>query len=128
MTPENEKYFSALYKRLRKARPVPVVSVAIGDWKPVPKMCHENVDRYTANQPALNAVRGWIIDGTDGNEGYLLVAHSIVEEGGYLYDITPADGLPVNPSAPRRFVEHIGTEKAFSDMLPEFTQHWVFAP
>jgi hypothetical protein len=69
-----------------------------------------------------------LIEATDGNEGYLLAAHSVVEEDGKLFDITPAGATSANPNAPRRFVKHSGTAKAFNDMLPEFNQHWVFAP
>ena len=130
MTPGIDKYFAELYLRLKEAKPVPVISVAIGDWRPVPRFCHENVDRYTEHQPGRSAVRGWVIGGTDGCEGYLLVAHSVVEEDNKLYDITPQDGEPSGPLSPRWFIRHPGTKETFDTWArqPRYSSHWIHPP
>lgn len=130
MAPETGRYFAELYRSLKEAKSVPVVSVAIEDWKPIPKFCHENVDRYTKHQPGRSAVRGWLIDGTDGCEGYLLVAHSVVKEDDELYDITPQDGAQPGPLKPRRFIQHPGTKETFDAWArePQYSSHWVYPP
>ena len=130
MTLDTDGYFAQLYQHLNEAKPVPVVSVAIDDWKPIPRFCHENVDRYTEHQPSRSAVRGWVIDGTDGCEGYLLIAHSVVEENNKLYDITPQDGETPGPPNPRWFIQHPGTKETFDAWArqPKYSSHWVYPP
>jgi hypothetical protein len=129
MTPEYERYFAALHPRLKDAKPVPFVTVAIDAWNHGVNRCHENVARYAAGRPGRSAVPGWLIEATDGNGGYLVAAHSVVEEDGKLFDITPAAATSVNTrGSARRFIRHDGTAEEFDDMLPEFNQHWVLAP
>lgn len=121
MTTEHRSYFVALCKRVVQSEPVDFVPVAHHGWKPEAKFCHRNADHWASLKQGRRAVRGWIVDGSDGMGGYLFKAHSVVEEDGKLYDITPADRFP--DDSPRQeparlFLRHHGLTETFDAMLP----------
>jgi hypothetical protein len=69
--------------------------------------CHENVDRFVAENPDYKAVRGWI-----SINAWIRDAHSIVEgPGGERFDITPFE--PESCRSATRFAEHMGDEESF---------------
>jgi hypothetical protein len=87
--------------------------------------CHNNVDDYVAEQPlGRTAVRGWYIDGSDGCGAYLFKAHSIVEEAGSVFDITP-----VGPGIRRPdFLRHLGPPEEFDTMRANRSSMWYPVP
>lgn len=52
----------------------------------------------------------------------MFVAHSVIEENGDLYDVTPLD--PSTPSP--LFLRHVEAEAVFDAMQPEWS--WTFYP
>jgi hypothetical protein len=69
--------------------------------------CHENVNRWCAENPGHRPVRGWIITST------LFDKHSVVDRGAEgLLDITP-----LRDRSCTDFLRHVGTEEEF-DRLP----------
>jgi hypothetical protein len=119
-----DSYLKSLGARLGERVEVPFKSVSISEWRPMPRCCHANVDCWVSGQTGRKALRGWLIDGTDGLDGFLVVAHSVVDECGELYDITPRDGSPLNPNERRWFLRHNGTTEEF-DAMPKPPSHWV---
>jgi hypothetical protein len=121
MTPEIRSYFVSLCARAdnREAVVVPFVRVRDREWEPKSTFCHPNADHWESLEPDRKAVRGWLICGTDLAGGYTFGAHSVVEENGELYDITPHDCPSASPEPPRLFLRHAGEKRAFDDMLPE---------
>jgi hypothetical protein len=125
MTPEIRSYFVSLCARAdnNEAVVVPFVRVRDRDWEPKSTLCHPNADHWAGLKQGRRAVRGWIVDGSDGMGGHLFKAHSVVEEDGKLFDITPSDRFPDDPPKPepaRLFLRHEGEKRAFDDMLPEY--------
>jgi hypothetical protein len=122
-TPELENYFDEVYSRREEAEVVSSLKVSLPTgWEPKPTECHQNVDYWVA-QPQnqhLKAVRGWYIAATSDSSGstLLLVAHSLVDDGGTLYDITPID----SPSL--KFLRHRGTTADFGAMQPAWSWTW----
>ena len=130
-TPDPGSYFIYLYPRIERAELVRLdQNVRIGDWTPLPKVCHENVDRWCADKLGRLAVRGWLRGATGGMGSYLLISHSVVEEHGELYDITPEDGTPIGPPTPRWFIRHPGPKETFDSWAkqPQFSSRWVHRP
>jgi hypothetical protein len=107
-----ERYFESLSLRTAGAVLVPQISVSIGDWRPKPSDCHANVDRWVAQDQNRKAVRGWIVNGPDEIGSCLFIAHSVVQDGTALLDITPQN--PDTP--PLRFLRHEGTTEEFDIM------------
>jgi hypothetical protein len=122
MTPEIRSYFVSLCARADNdaAIVVPLVRVRDGDWEPKSKCCHHNARHWESREPGRKAVCGWLICGTDLAGGYTFGAHSVVEENGELYDITPHDCASANPEPPRLFLRHEGEKRVFDAMLPEY--------
>lgn len=121
MTPELERYFAALHARSHTARKLGYCAVSNPNWTPQPNHCHENVDYWVKAHPEAKAVRGWLIRATDGMGGYNYAAHSVIEEGGELFEITPGcEGYP--------FVEHPGTEKEFLTARTGRSEQWYPPP
>jgi hypothetical protein len=66
--------------------------------------CHENVNRWCAQNPGHQPVRGWIITST------LFDKHSVVDRGAEgLLDITP-----LRDRSHTDFLRHVGTEEEFA--------------
>ena len=93
-----------LHARQSEAVVVPYIERSVGDWKPSANDCHRNVDWYCAHNPKAVQVRGWMYFDLLSQ----FVAHSVVEEGGTLLDITPSHASHRYP-----FVRHIGNEEDF---------------
>lgn len=110
MTHDLESYFSALHSRRDTARPMKHRAVSTPEWTPAPAKCHANVNRLVSSDPRLTAVRGWIIISESESGACYYAAHSVIEEGGELIDITLADQAECDRY---RFVEHIGLEDEF---------------
>ena len=113
--PTPEEYATLICDRRADVVTVPFAEVSIGNWKPEIAKCHANVDRWVADNPGCQAVRGWISYISFGPAGEQLTAHSVVQKpDGNLIDITP-----VEPGQPRGgvFVEHQGDPAEFFDMI-----------
>jgi hypothetical protein len=112
-----ETYFGSLYARLPEAKPVGFRDIP--GWKSEQNDCHLNVDSWVRRDSKRSAVRGWLSWGIDPRtERCKFMAHSVIEEDGEMYDITPLD--PNTPRAGLVFLRHIGTDEEF-DILK---MHW----
>ncbi|KXG87587.1 hypothetical protein [Agrobacterium bohemicum] len=87
--------------------------VTIGDWKPQPSECHQNVDYYVQHHRGYVAVRGWLLLLVFGEQKQY-TPHSVVRcPEGNLFDITPVRGqTPVH----RWFITHVENEQLFHSM------------
>lgn len=84
-------YASQLYTRVGEGIVVPRVRIQLDEWKPQPRLCHQNVFTWIEKVPGQKAVHGWLYFDFGG---YLPIvrftAHSVVEDQkGELLDITP---------------------------------------
>lgn len=103
------EYLDGIYARRGEAAEVPRKEVLYRDGSaPQRCCCHANVDRWVAESPACESVRGWAISARMG-DAIMLEAHSIVRDAdGALADIT----LKVTDQrAP--FIAHLGSEQEF---------------
>jgi hypothetical protein len=121
VAPEIEIYFASLCSRIGEAVDVPFVRVSRGYWEPAQSYCHKNVDSWVEGNANLRAVRGWLTGGDD-NGTYTFIAHSVVEDRGNLFDITPL--APGSPSM--KFLIDHGSKEAFDAMQPAW--HLVTYP
>ena len=117
VTPAIESYFASLQSRLDEASRVPFKAVSIAEWLPLPSQCHKNVDYWIAGRLKSRRVRGWLTWGKDEAGSCLFIAHSIVDDNGILYDITPID----SNTPPLIFLKHIGSREAFDAMQPTWS-------
>jgi hypothetical protein len=108
------EYFRRLYDRVSEAVKVPFRAVHLDGCEPAPNKCHENVDHWVKHRQDSKAVRGWIFWPPDENRRCRFMAHSVVEEEGELFDITPIDRN--TPSETLLFFRHSGTEAEFEPM------------
>jgi hypothetical protein len=122
VTSEIQDYFASLQMRLGEAKYVPFKAVSVGDWQPKPSDCHNNVDYWIDSRNNCARVRGWLTWGEDEHGSCHFIAHSVIEDNGVLYDITPID--PNTP--PPNFLEDVGETKAFDAMQP--TWSWTTYP
>jgi hypothetical protein len=122
MSPDKIRYFKSLCARVTsdEAERVDFRPVMHGDWKPESTVCHNNADHWERVTPGAKAIRGWLICGTDLAGGYSFGAHSVVEENGALYDITPHDCPSPGPEPSRLFLRHEGDKAVFDVMLPAY--------
>ena len=124
--PAPEEYATSICARRTDAVTVPFVEVSLSDgWTPEIAKCHDNVDRWVADNPGCQAVRGWISHISFGPAGEQLTAHSVVRNpDGALIDITP-----VYPGALRggAFVEHQGDPAVFFGII-EAAGHDMHCP
>lgn len=122
VTPELMNYFASLHSRLSEAEDVHFRKVSIADWEPKLADCHNNVDRWNAGYERRRRVRGWLTWGNDAYGSCHLIAHSVVEDDGALYDITALD-----PHTPRpKFLRHLGDKETFDAMQPDWS--WTTYP
>ncbi|HEX8483671.1 MAG TPA: hypothetical protein VF650_17360 [Allosphingosinicella sp.] len=118
-------YLDDLVRRAAGAVDVQRVSVRFADGsKPRRSRCHANVERWVAENPGSEAVRGWLISAQLG-PAILLDAHSVVRRrDGELMDITLTFE---DQRAP--FIEHSGAESEFQEVRERFNQiAWPPAP
>lgn len=105
---DRERYRLGICDALQTAGSIPFRDVIFRDGSaPERNKCHENVDRFVAENPVYKAVRGW----TSIND-WIRDAHSIVEgPSGERFDITPFE--PESCRSATRFAEHMGDEESF---------------
>ncbi|HEX5184970.1 MAG TPA: hypothetical protein VFW19_17665 [Allosphingosinicella sp.] len=102
-------YLQRIFARQGDATDIPRKEAPYRDGsEPQRSCCHANVDRWVADDPACQAVRGWVISAHMG-DAIMLEAHSVVREAdGTLVDITLK---PTDQRAP--FISHLGSEREF---------------
>jgi hypothetical protein len=113
-------YFRRLLERESLAVAVPFRAVTREVWTPKKNECHKNVDYWVEHYPGVKAVRGWLFWGPNEAQQFNLMAHSVIEEGGTLVDITPIDQN--TPREGLRFLPHLGTEEEFIAMKTSCSQ------
>ena len=89
MVADSNEYFRQLLQRVDQAVKVPFRAVSHEGWQPEPNKCHENVDCWVKHHPQSSAARGWMFWPSVLPGRYEFRAHSVVEEDGGLFDITP---------------------------------------
>lgn len=114
MTPEHHAYFARLVQSISGARNVPFREVQLDGWRPQLSDCHRNVDYWVAQYPASTAARGWLFWPLNECGQRIFMAHSVVDEAGQLFDITPIDRN--TPRDTLLFIRHPGTEAEFNGM------------
>lgn len=105
---DRAEYEATILARVGEGVRVPFRDVNIGEWKPLPNDCHNNVNTWVGARAGQTAVRGWLVESVCS-----LTAHSVVRnQDGILYDITPFrdESLRLN------FIEHRGEEAIFNQM------------
>lgn len=122
VTPEIQDYFASLQMRLGEAKQVPFKAVSIEDWQPKPSNCHKNVDYWVNSRKNCLRVRGWLTSGGPDHGSCQFIAHSVVEDNGVLYDITPIG----SNTSPLNFLRHVGDANAFDSIQP--TWSWTTYP
>jgi len=102
----------SLYLRRASGVLVPCEPRETVNWKPSPRDCHRNSDRYAIENAGHQPVRGWLIFDDSDIGLYRFLAHSVVEgPDGKLFDLTPS-------RAPRPpFVRHEGPEGEFEAIV-----------
>lgn len=102
-----------LFSKLEDAMIPKRTMVHIGDWRPRPNKCHENVSFAVSRDPRYKAVRGWIAADYRDIGVMKFFAHSVLEApDGHLIDITP------NPARWQYgFIRHDGTDEDFVDVV-----------
>ena len=79
-------------------------------WISEPNCCHENVGKWTTENPSHRAVRGWLVEkvGSECYSVFYFSAHTVVEkEIGSLWEITLCERLPP-------FLRHKGSDAEFA--------------
>lgn len=110
-----DKYFQGLLDRWHEVEIIEQRRVEAESWKPRRAWCHQNVDRWIELNPHLNLkpVRGWLIE-SEFARRWFFVAHSAVQDGNVLYDVTLRAELPVDSDLhTSRFLRHRGTDAEF---------------
>jgi hypothetical protein len=89
-----QELLDELRARADEATSVPYKAVKFTVGFPYPHACHLNVKAWVAENPGAKRVRGWLV-----TSGTIFDKHSVVEENGEHYDITPsnAPGTPFLP-------------------------------
>ncbi len=92
-------YAKRLYERRTEGIMLKWADASIGEWKPEPKMCHDNVTTFCENNPSFRPIRGWLYIDFLGMIGYVnFIAHSAINSpDGELYDITPSNATQQYP-------------------------------
>lgn len=92
-TPPSEAlqaYAASLFQRAHEAQVLPRPNVVTDGWQPAANDCHNNADRYCAENPNNTVVRGWLFFELPGAPFCRFVSHSAVcNPEGQLFDITP---------------------------------------
>lgn len=82
------------------------------DWLPLPHRCHDNVAAWVSQSLHHKAVKGYILFPPNPLYGGVLVqAHTAVDMGDGIFDITPSGASQSYP-----FVRHTGSDDDFADM------------
>ena len=88
----------SLYDRRHLADFVPVEGRSSQQFRPAPKECHVNVDKWCRLNPAHKPVRGWLIIDMTARGLFRFVAHSVVQdEDGNRFDVTPQQSFSKYP-------------------------------
>jgi len=116
ITAEIESYFASIYAQIGDAVDIPFERVP-GEWQPSIASCHANADYWAALHPTLKSVRGWFVEGPNDPFGYRFIAHSVLDDRGRWFDITPIDPSCIRP----KFLAHEGTKETFDAMQPAFS-------
>jgi hypothetical protein len=104
------KWLLDAQQRRNQATPVELRIVAFADGSgPLPNQCHQNVNRWIAENPRCNRIRGWLI-----TSRFIYDKHSVVEDNGSLYDITPR----AYPSIP--FLPYTGPDTEFCGIIAQW--------
>jgi hypothetical protein len=106
-------YFDQLLKHVDSAVSVPSHPARLDGRELQRNKCHDNVDSWVQQHPERKAVRGWLFWPANEAGRYRFMAHSVVEENGELFDITPIDE---NERKGLVFLKHLGTEADFEPM------------
>lgn len=109
-----QAYFQSLWQRRAEARNIVRREVTFADGSaPLANACHANAERWVAENPDFEVVRGWLIESDDGHF-IRLAAHALVRNSKTLIEITPLG------AAQPPFLEHLGADSAFLRLLPRF--------
>jgi hypothetical protein len=101
----------SLYLRRASGVLVPFETRAIA-WKPHPRFCHINADKYALQNLDHEPVRGWLIFDYSDIGRFRFMSHSVVaDKDGKLFDITPA------PATRPPFLRHEGPEGEFEAIV-----------
>ncbi len=94
-----QKHALSVYARRGEAVIVPSRTVHGSNWSPAERECHDNVERWTEENPQHAPVGGWLLSDYEGLRPFVtLHAHSVVRcEDGSLMDITPSRTLAAYP-------------------------------
>lgn len=122
---DSQTYFRSLYARLSDAKPVVFQKVESSNWNPEQSKCHSNIDFWVEQDSRRLAVRGWLTWGANEAGRCKFMAHSVFEEGGKMYDITPIDAN--TPREGLMFLRHIGTDEEF-DYLKKCCADTTYPP
>lgn len=110
MPPDLQSYFASLHERRKQAKPLRHRNASTEDWTSKRACCHANVAFVVGQCPRLKPVRGWIIVSEDASGRCRFAAHSVIDDGGQLYDVTLSDQAECDLY---RFLEHVGAEEDF---------------
>jgi hypothetical protein len=110
------EYTAALCERRAEGIVVPPAQVSIGDWKPQPNLCHENVTTWCAGNGEFQIVRGWLHLDFQGQTPYeVFLAHSVIrDKNGALWDITPMQAFQQYP-----FIAATETEEDYAAFIEQ---------
>jgi hypothetical protein len=111
----------SLYERRGTGKIVPYEPWAATGWTPSEHECHSNVERFVHENRDCKAVRGWwVFDYTYGPligrpAFWRFTAHSVIEDNGRLFDITPSRAEQRYP-----FIRHNGPKGEFEALIFRF--------
>lgn len=102
-------YAMKLYERRNEGVILKCAEATIGEWKPQPNRCHENVSTWCEHDNSYQAVRGWFYLDQLGE----FIAHSVVRiPSGELRDITPISASQQYP-----FIIAEESEAEYEDLI-----------
>jgi hypothetical protein len=121
-----DAYFAALHARRYMGEWMLHRKVSRDGWSPKASQCHENVNHWVSLNPALKAVRGWMIVSENESGRCRYEAHSVIEDVGRLYDITLRDQSACKGI---RFTRHRGSSEKFLIVLDDDRRsHLIYPP
>ena len=114
VTASEQAYFQSLWQRRAESPDTVRREVTFADGSaPLANACHANAERWVAENPDFEVVRGWLIESDDGHF-IRLAAHALVRNSQTLIEITPLR------AAQPPFLEHLGADDTFLRLLPRF--------
>lgn len=107
------EYVSSLLQRVNKAVVLDRAEVKVGDWKPEPNKCHDNVTIFCLSNPVYQPVRGWLYFDLPGLPYVKFLAHSaVLAPDGKIYDITPSYASNIYP-----FITSLLSDEEYADLV-----------